>query len=79
MSAQEAIKLLAVGNWNEMLDRVITSYQDYKKGHDLVILEGITTGKISNANPVCRSLHTRTIRLNCDVSGWNTSPRILGL
>lgn len=54
MTAQDAIKLLAVGNWNEMLDRVITSYQDYKKGHDLVILEGITTGKSPLAKAVCR-------------------------
>lgn len=54
MTAQDAIKLLAVGNWNEMLDRVITSYQDYKKGHDLVILEGITTGKLPLEKAVFR-------------------------
>ncbi|KAK9835702.1 hypothetical protein WJX74_006259 [Apatococcus lobatus] len=70
MTAQEAIKLLAVGNWNELLDRVITSYQDYKRGHDLVILEGITTGGAGLVN---------TMELNARIASSIGTPVMMAL
>jgi BioD-like phosphotransacetylase family protein len=48
VTEEEAQALLASGRTEELMDRVFSKYQEYRKGKDLVILEGATVDGIGN-------------------------------
>lgn len=42
ISAKEAAKLLSTGQTDELMDVIYNKYVEYRKQHDLVIIEGLT-------------------------------------
>ncbi|KAK9820016.1 hypothetical protein WJX72_005170 [[Myrmecia] bisecta] len=42
----EAVQLLASGRQDELMDRIFDAYESYKELHELVILEGVSTGSL---------------------------------
>ena len=42
ISAKEAAKLLSTGQTDELMDIIYNKYVEYRKQHDLVIIEGLT-------------------------------------
>ena len=42
VSGKEAAKLLSAGQTDELLDTIYNKYVEYRKQHDLVIIEGLS-------------------------------------
>lgn len=48
VTEEEAMNLLAAGQTEELLDRIYNRYQEYKRGKDMVVVEGATVDGIGN-------------------------------